>query len=282
MRPYRRLNFSLAVLIIAGLTALSTISTQSVRPKSSDRRPQIDRNQFPIVDYDAPEPSNEEQRTRRRAKSKKYNQSPLEVNPSASGDVTVSTHSELELLPALPLNQSDAIVIGTVNDAQAYLSSDKTGVYSEFTIRLGEILKDDRLSPLPSDSSIVAARQGGQVRFPSGSTHLYFNSKARMPRVGRRYLFFLKRTDEQQYFDLLTGYELRAGKVYPLDELKQFSSYMNVDESTFLNEIRNAVKTSSTLSAKQEERKYHEEKLSPTYFSIMPNGYRLNNSSRYC
>jgi hypothetical protein len=42
---------------------------------------------------------------------------------------------------ALPTHISNAVVIGEVTDAKAYLSEDRTSVYSEFTIRVGEVLK---------------------------------------------------------------------------------------------------------------------------------------------
>ncbi|HKS27605.1 MAG TPA: hypothetical protein VJS44_07285 [Pyrinomonadaceae bacterium] len=242
MNAYKKTAFSLVTLIILGITALVAFHTQAARTQPRKLRPQIDKTQFPIADYVAPEPSDNGERARRRARSKKYDKSAWEIYPASRNDLTVRTHSDVELLPALPTVQSSVVIIGTVDKANAYLSDDKTGVYSEFNIRIEEILKTDKAS-LSSGNSLMAIREGGQVKFPSGHTQVFFAAKERMPRVGRRYVLFLKCTDEAGVFNLLTGYELRAGKVFPLDEPKQFSIYQNVDEDPFINEVKGSLQT---------------------------------------
>src|SRR5215475_5547766 len=49
------------------------------------------------------------------------------------------SHSPVE--PALPISQSDMIIIGKVTDAQAYISEDETSIYSEFTVGIEHALK---------------------------------------------------------------------------------------------------------------------------------------------
>ena len=39
-----------------------------------------------------------------------------------------------------------------------------------------------------------------------------------MPQVGCRYLLFLEQVNSEVEFRILTGYELREGRVFPLDE----------------------------------------------------------------
>ncbi len=58
-----------------------------------------------------------------------------------------------------------------------------------------------------------------------------------MPQVGLRYVLFL--TNDQ----ILTGYELREGKVYPLDDLPNLHTYENADETTFLTQLHTAAKS---------------------------------------
>jgi hypothetical protein len=73
-----------------------------------------------------------------------------------------------------------------------------------------------------------------------------------VPRIGHRYLFFLRYTGQGEVPYILTAYELRAGRVFPLDGLDeanskvgnilpQFAAYENADENVFLNEVRNAI-----------------------------------------
>lgn len=137
-------------------------------------------------------------------------------------------------------------MIGRVLDAQAYISNDKTGIYSEFTFSVEQILKNDRFASLNPNSSIVVERDGGKVRYPSGHVTLYYIRGQGLPAVGHRYVLFLKHDAPEQDFFILTGYELKAGCVALLDSpgdhpmIKQDGK----DETIFLNELRNAIANS--------------------------------------
>jgi hypothetical protein len=170
--------------------------------------------------------------------ARRIEESPYPVN------VTWSTHW-WQGLPAIPVAQSDVVLIGEITDAQAYLSNDKTGIYSEFTVSAGEVLKNDGNASLYPGSIITAERFGGAVRFPSGSIQRYTTRNQRMPLVGRQYVLFLKRVDQGQDFSLVTGYELRDQRVVPLDgantekgEKLPFDNYKGTDASVFLNTVR--------------------------------------------
>lgn len=152
-------------------------------------------------------------------------------------------------LPALPVAQSDAIVLGEITDAQAYLSDDRSGVYSEFTIRVDELLKNSDQSPLAVGNLAVGERPGGKVKFPSGKVQRYGIDKQGMPRVGGRYVLFLKSNGKGQDFTIVTGYELRNGTVFPLDNARSrnggselpFDAYRGANEINFLTSLRNAI-----------------------------------------
>lgn len=141
-------------------------------------------------------------------------------------------------LPAFPFDKSSVVVVGQVTHAQAYLSNDKTGVYSVFTIKVTEVLKNSLKTPLIAPSLVEAEREGGRVRFPNGRLHLYKISEQDMPRVGLRYVLFLTNTNEEPNLQILTGYELREGKVYALDTLPNTRKHENADEVKFLCELR--------------------------------------------
>lgn len=65
-----------------------------------------------------------------------------------------------------------------------------------------------------------------------------------MPQIGQQYVFFLKAIDED--FDLLTAYEIRDGKVAPLDGgTPNFKVYENVSETDFLNTLHQRIATLS-------------------------------------
>jgi hypothetical protein len=121
-------------------------------------------------------------------------------------------------------------------EARAYLSNDKTGVYSVFTIQVNEVLKNSTKTPITRGSAIEVERDGGRVRFPNGRLHMYKIGSLDMPKTGLRYVLFLN--DGESGYQILTGYELKDGKVYPLDDLPKLRTYENADELSFLSELR--------------------------------------------
>jgi hypothetical protein len=206
-------------------------------------------DQLPVADATAPEPTDPDKRAKKQKKGKRYDNSGSEPIKEAPYPYqrTWSTYW-WKGLPAIPTAQSDVVLIGEITDAQAYLSNDKTGIYSEFTIRAGEVLKNDGEASLYPGSIITAERFGGAVRFASGAIQRYTTSNQRMPLTGRHYVLFLKRTDQEQDFSLITGYELRGQRVVPLDgantdegEKLPFDNYKGMDASSFLNILRHAI-----------------------------------------
>lgn len=205
--------------------------------------------QLPVADATAPEPADLDERAKKQKKAKRYDHQGSQPITEAPYPLnrTWSTHW-WNGLPAIPAAQSDVVLIGEITDAQAYLSNDKTGIYSEFKIRAGEVLKNDGKASLYSGSIITAERFGGAVRFASGAIQRYTTRNQRMPLAGRHYILFLKRTDQEQDFSLITGYEIRGQRVVPLDsanteegEKLPFDNYKGMDASSFLNIVRHAI-----------------------------------------
>lgn len=204
-----------------------------------------DTNDLPIADYTMPEPANSEERRRRYTRGKKYEKSNMRVNPDFGGsEITLSNHWDIDI-PPLPAAQSNLIVIGEVNEAKAYLSPDKMAVYSEFTVHVDSIIKNDTTSPVSVGDSIIVERQGGRVRIPDGQIQQYRVAGQSMPRIGRKYVFFLKSNEQPQYFQILTGYELRNGLVFPLDNVRLFKAYSGAEEPTFLIQVQNTIACTS-------------------------------------
>ncbi|MGI8835918.1 MAG: hypothetical protein ACR2H4_04695 [Pyrinomonadaceae bacterium] len=220
--------FVAAVVIVPGLS-------QQEKPRS--HAPKVfDESRFPIAEYSAEEPTDAAERAQRLARGKKYDKSEWRVNANAVSDSMVRVDFVDRDLPALPFEQSSAVIVGQVTNAHAYLSNDKSGIYSVFTIQVNEILKNSSKNPLIIGTALEVERDGGRVRFPNGKLHLYKIAEQDMPKTGLRYVLFL--TGDESNFQILTGYELRDSKVYPLDDLPKLRSFENADELTFLSEIR--------------------------------------------
>ena len=223
-----------------------------------------DEYQMPIADFALPEPTDAKERALRNARGSRYNnrgQKPIAELALGTEPLPLNNHWWWSI-PALPVNKSDAIVIGEVLGAQAYLSSDKTGIYSEFRIDLSEMVKNASGATLVSRSEVIATREGGIVRFPSGRQQRYSTVQQGMPMVGRGYLFFLKCNGSGQDFSLLTAYELRNGRVLPLDgygdkgerRLTDFTKFEGMDETVFLKAVADAISNSpQDLSEKGQE-----------------------------
>jgi hypothetical protein len=236
--------FITAVVIISGPT-ITAFRAQNQANESSPRRSQKmveQESRLPITNYDEPEPDDPNEKKIREAKAKKYAKTELSIDPD-SDVVTTSGHWATGL-PAIPVSQSAVIIVGTVSKAKAELTPKRKKVYSEFTIAIDEILKNDDLTPLSSGNIITADRAGGRVRFQSGKVGLYWVTGQGMPQVGKKYLLFLTRTDLESGYSILTGYELRDGRIYLLDNPGSghpITTTEGTDESSFLNKVRAAV-----------------------------------------
>jgi hypothetical protein len=205
----------------------------------------IEENQWPLAVLDSPEPSESAERDKRRAKSRKHNKSLLGLkgaaqSPPPAGRVTLVTDWEVGL-PALPAEQSSAVITGEVLSARAYVSTDRSGVYSEFTILVNEVLKNDERAPLAPGGLISADREGGRVRIRPGQTVLFTIKGQRMPLAGRQYVLFLSEDGPPgSNYRIVTGYEVREGRVFPLDDVKghPFETFTGKEAEGVLRMIR--------------------------------------------
>lgn len=204
----------------------------------------------------------------RQARSKRFNLTGLHQkqaarfalpkydNPNSNAVSLGSPPPHSPVQPALPISQSDLIIIGKVTDAQAYISEDEVAIYSEFTVGIEHVLKARASIDIPSATQIVATRAGGRLRLPSGKVLLRGSNGKTMPLPGRRYVLFLKFNKEGEDFTIVTGYELTAGKVAPLDgntrvkegkyrQYKEYDQFYGIDEQSFLNQVQIAIADAS-------------------------------------
>lgn len=263
------ISFSL-LLIVTAIGAAAGLRGQKQNDSTSPALEKLKEDFYTITEYAAPEPAEPQKRELRRARNKRYNMRPengvdpkrfriTEERESSFGGPP--SHAPLE--PALPVAQSDAVIIGEVADAQAYLTEDKTGIYSEFVVRVDEVLKNSATTPLVSDSTISVMRGGGAVRFPSGKVIRRGQNYKPLPRVGRRYVFFLKyNNDGGQDFKIITAYALRGSRVFALDgeplqgivlePYAAYQKYRDADQATFLNEVREAINQAPATTPEEE------------------------------
>jgi hypothetical protein len=223
------------VLLITLISAASPLKTQGQR---ADAKKEVAEDQVPVVNYDETQTTDQVEQSKRRIRGSKFDKSHWSVDPTDTSDTTVRVDVLDPNLPAFPFSQSTAVIAGEVTGARAYLSNDKTGVYTEFTVSIEEVIKIDAEGSLTVGSSVELIREGGRVKFPSGKVHLYKTAGEEMPRVGKRYVLFLTGSKQQQNLQILTGYEIQAGRILPLDKLPKSNIYTNANEKAFLDELR--------------------------------------------
>jgi hypothetical protein len=231
-----------AAVVVLGLIGFSLIKVvQSQQGNSQESGPVVD---YAAIDRDL---ENAHLRILRGGRYDRRGAKPIEELPAGIEPLLEIDHS-LSKLSALPVEKSDAVLTGVVVSAKAYLSNNKTGIYSEFNISVESVFKDEGCL-LGTSYSVVVDREGGTVRFPSGRLQRYGVLGQGTPMVGHRYALFLRRSEESQTFSILTAYELRENHVFPLDATRlagskntlAFSEYEGSAESVFLSALKEAL-----------------------------------------
>jgi hypothetical protein len=237
------------LIILQGQTADKKPSA-TPDPKSSQRSLDEIKKTFPSVEYTselAPDES-------RRAKSAKYDQYKV-LNPAIVEDGNEMSFGHwLPNASPLPIADSEIVVLGKVESAEAYLSSNKNSVYSEFKIEIEKVFKNSKNDEFEGGKFVTAEREGGIVTFPTGFKTWYLVLGQQMPTVNSRYLFFLTHQfpifgyREKELF-LLTGYEFKDGKIFPLDTPDGGTHpvatfYKGKEESILISDLKDALKKS--------------------------------------
>src|SRR5215475_6592138 len=218
MRIYGR-RFTIVASLLALtfaliLAAWSGSVTRGFNPQEASKQQTTPQDNVPILDVQQAEKNGSDQlKGRKRRQSLRQHRAIGEL-PANVEPLPFSAHA-LVRLPALPVEQSDVIILGKVTDRRAILTDDKLGIYSEFSISISEIFKDD-LSVFFIDQVITASRPGGAIRFPSGRIQRYTVSRQGYPQQDKVYVLFLKRDEEGDY-SIQTGYEVNGTVVQPLD-----------------------------------------------------------------
>ena len=146
----------------------------------------------------------------------------------------------LENISDIPADKSDLIVEGTVTDSAAFLSNDKGAVYSEFTIRVEDLLKGDET--IKQDTKKVTAdREGGMVVYPNGQRVMYQNSNLGLPQLGSKYLFFLRKDELSPNLEILTSYDLSSNPIMQMEMGRDFDEFKGQSKRAFIETVRNEI-----------------------------------------
>lgn len=200
-------------------------------------------DEFPSVDYDEADDPDPAKRAKRAKKNSKHDGKHLVQAdpPKSSGGSTLITDWEVGL-DSIPAPQSKVVVVGEVLDAQAHMSNDRGRVYTEFTLRVLDVLKNESSCQVSAGGVLVVERVGGIVRHAPDNSQVYRIEGQGFPRSGRRYVLFLNYTGPEDNLPIVAGFELREGKVFMLDGAQQFRRYAGMNEAEFLKLVRDAAR----------------------------------------
>jgi hypothetical protein len=226
----------LTLFLTFGTTSSHTQQKGRVNP-SPNGTP--DFSKYPVADLDAPEPGNSAEGRERALKNKRYDKHPLIIDGLDSTNTAVgSTDAEPEP-SVLPVSESKLIVVGTTTDSKAFVSNNRKGVYSEYSLRIQSIIRNDSLHERQVGETISIDRSGGLVRYPKGHKVMYFVNGHGLPEVNARYIFFLTKEgdEENPNYKILTAYQIKDGSIFPLDRFPPFKEFQGMDEKAFVTRI---------------------------------------------
>jgi len=236
---------SLVVLITIAVSfgTMSSHSQQDTSKKQDNKQDNTgyrDLSKYAVADYDAPEPDNAIEREKRNLKNKRYDKQLL-VTKKPHPETIRSEASDAEPIPpAIPSAESSLIIIGEIINSKASLSNDKTGVYSEYSVRVETVLKGDKKKSLQTGATVTMDRTGGYVQYPNGQRVLFLNDWQDLPELNGRYVLFLNDDNDQNpNYRLLTAYRLSNGKVRALDQHSRFHEFNGTSETDFIDRVLN-------------------------------------------
>ena len=244
-------TFLIAFFVIK--TFVNAQDERSIKPKGSDQKlrktpeQEKDDQDTPKILFESDQSAAPTQRVR---KNRKYDDARVVAPPDrTNGMGSVTSYDETPIVD-IPAQQSNIILIGTVTDSKAYLSNNKTGVYSEFTLLTESVLKNNTSRILSPGDTIIGTRGGGIVQYSSGKSVRYGIAGKGSLALNNKYIVFLKQTDEDD-FKIITGYIFKDGAVYPLDGARlylissggtPYDKHTGQNVQTFLDEVLAAIR----------------------------------------
>ncbi len=251
MKIRTKIFLILIVIVVAlstGTIAIMNSQTQTNQTQERSKVEDPDDTATPIVDfYDSN--ANQKMEADRLSKNARYDNSGFVLTDPHPNAGEVIRHEEDSNGSDMPIEKSSIIIEGQVKDSKAFLSNDKSGIYSEFTISVSKVLKNSYDNSVKPNETVIAERFGGRVRYPSGKIIRYKVSGKGSPSLNSKYLFFLAGTQEDNY-KILTAYELKDNKVFALDGSRTFprknskliyDKHNGKEYKNFINEVDQAI-----------------------------------------
>ena len=221
----RTLAISVLAPIVFALQMLGQGPTPAVQ---RDHNP----SRFPMAEFIAAETTD----LSRKEKNSRYERyAPFTINDPNPGSGGQLIDDHLDRPDAIPAD-ADLVMIGQVLSGSAHLTDGKRNIYSEFVIRVDEVIKQDKVKDIVVAENIVADRLGGRIRFKNGAEVTYRAAGFDMPAIGKQHVFFLARDNKSPNDKLITAYEIEGEIVQPIDRID--STKIPKEKRLFLIEVK--------------------------------------------
>jgi hypothetical protein len=231
-------TMTLSVTVLRDPPSTAQCAQQSLRPvKQLSHEESVKR--YPIAEFDEPEPVDPARRAALKERKLRNNAHTFSEPSPEDGAIGWFPEKNFDF-PALPIEESDLILIGQVLSAKAHRSENKRGIFSEFEVKVEEVLKGRNAT---EQNVVIVERTGGFLKYPNGRKVLFFVHGHGMPEVGTRNVFFLKTVNSG--FQIVTIYELAPEGVLPLDLSNQFQRFKGETEATFIKTLRETIATAN-------------------------------------
>lgn len=127
-------------------------------------------------------------------------------NPQAPPRVTLQDRS---LVPELPVQQSDVIVVATVVAADSHMLPGEAGIYTEYRARASRVVSNHSKWNGPA---LDIVQWGGAIQTKAGRVlrHL-FQGQGTPIEIGREYLIFLQYVADADCFRFVKVWRVQAG-----------------------------------------------------------------------
>lgn len=67
---------------------------------------------------------------------------------------------------------------------------------------------------------------------------MYHSSDRGLPKLGSRYLFFLKKNGPSPNYEIISSYDITGDRVYPMESGRDYEEFRNLSTTDFLETVR--------------------------------------------
>ena len=244
MRLHPKILF-LVLAVVVGLTVIVGYPGLFSELTAQQRVSPVARQNKMIPIPLAAEEADLQKRLERQEKNRRfYNPRGDDLMAQGEGEIFGRT-SYAEPSSAIPVTESDFIILGRVLKAQPYFAEANTSIYSEFEVAIEEIIAESTNRGTRRNGPVMVTREGGAIKMPDERIIQFTVSGiGALPERDKRYLFFLKPACSQCLdFSIVVGYELDRNTLIPIDRIKDSATYEGMSESDFVSAVKKAVKS---------------------------------------